>query len=92
MKNKLEIDPNTILNSSTEFSCPNENCDSTLFFPTMKVRKVSALMTGTGKAGIIPISGPMLCVKCHRELTDTDFGYKKEDSPEIIQTNEENTG
>jgi len=91
MKNNLSIDPKTIYDSSTEFICPNPDCDSNLFFPTMKVRKVSALMTGTGQPGIIPVSGPMLCVKCHRELNDTDFGHK-ESEDKTISTDETNTG
>jgi len=94
MDKNLKIDSKAILNTSTELECPNPDCDSTLFFPTMKIRKVSALMTGTGQPGMIPQAGPMLCVKCHRELVDTDFGYKKEEDvePTKIITDDTNTG
>jgi len=82
--NKLQIDPNVVLASSTEMKCPNPTCDSKLFFPTVEVRKISALMTGTGKPGAITRSGPLLCVKCHREILDADFGYTEPDPPSVI--------
>jgi len=80
MEQKLQIDEQTILDSATEVKCPNPDCDSNTFFPTTYVKKVSALMTGQGKPGIVTLTGPLLCVKCHRNLADADFGYKKEDS------------
>lgn len=73
----------SILDTSEEVVCPNPDCNSKLFFPTISVRKVSALMTGTGKPGAITQSGPLLCVKCHRELVDADFGYKNQEDKEI---------
>ena len=69
------MNPSTTVKSSTEFECPDSNCDSKLFFPTIRVRKVSALLTETGKPGAFTVAGPLLCVKCRRELDDADFGY-----------------
>jgi len=79
----LKIDPKAVLENSTEVKCPNPDCDSTLFFPTISTRKVSGLMTGTGKPGAFTVAGPLLCVKCHRELVDADFGYKEEKPKEV---------
>lgn len=92
MDKNLKIDQKAILDNSSELECPSQDCDSTVFFPTMKIRKVSALMTGTGQPGMIPQAGPMLCVKCHRELVDTDFGYKDkdEDQPDLTSPKEDN--
>ena len=82
MNKELNIDSNAILDSSTEVECPNPDCDSTLFYPTTSVRKISGLMTGTGKPGIITLSGPLLCVKCQRPLVDGDFVPKDENNIE----------
>jgi len=94
MSDNIKIDPKAVLDSSTEIECPTINCDSMLFFPTMKIRKVSALMTGTGQPGMIPQAGPMLCVKCHRELVDTDLGYDEtsDEKQTKIITDDSNTG
>lgn len=89
MNEGLKINTSTILENSKEVKCPNPDCDSKLFFPTIKVNEVSGLITGTGKPGVYTISGPLLCVKCHRELVDADFGYKdevKEESSDIDDT------
>lgn len=78
----LHINQKAIMDSSKEVECPNPDCDSKLFFPTISARKVSALMTGTGKPGAFTVAGPLLCVKCHRELVDADFGHTEEKSEE----------
>jgi DNA-directed RNA polymerase subunit RPC12/RpoP len=61
------------LDTATEMSCPD--CSSNLFFQTIEIKKISALMTGTGQPGAVSKLGPLLCVKCHRQLKDEDFGY-----------------
>ncbi|KKL98347.1 hypothetical protein LCGC14_1825350 [marine sediment metagenome] len=85
MNEKLDkgfaINPSTAIKSSTELECPDSNCDSKLFFPTIRVRKISALLTETGKPGAFTVAGPLLCAKCRRELEDADFGYTS-DEPE----------
>ena len=73
--NDLAINPSTAIKSSTEVGCPNSDCDSKLFLPTIRVRKVSALLTENGKPGAFTLAGPLLCAQCKRELSDADFGY-----------------
>lgn len=91
LKEGLAINPSTAVESSTELTCPNSECDSKLFFPSIRVRKVSSLMTETGKPGAFTLAGPLLCVKCNYELSDTDFGYvagesEETDEKEVIIT------
>jgi len=77
----LKINPSASMETSTEIECPNSSCDSKLFLPTIRVRKVSELLTETGKPGVFTTAGPLVCVKCNYELNDSDFGYKT-DEPE----------
>lgn len=93
MKDKqiLGIDAQTVESASTEMKCPGVGCDSIYFFPTMQVKRVSPLMTGTGKPGALTKSGPLLCVKCHRELTDADFGYTGTTPDTLITGDKEET-
>ena len=87
MNDKLQLDEKAILDSATEVTCPNKDCGSDLFFPTTYVKKISALMTGQGKPGVITLTGPLLCVKCHRNLADADFEYA-DDSEETEEEKE----
>ena len=43
--------------------CDNEECDSDMFMPAMKFRKVSKLLAGTPNDQIIPIQ-IFLCTAC----------------------------
>jgi hypothetical protein len=88
--NELAINPSTAMESSTEMECPGLSCDSKLFFPTVRVRKISPLLTETGKPGAFTIAGPVLCVKCKRELDNTDFGYTSDES--VKEDEKESTG
>ena len=89
MEQQLKIDEQAILDSAKEVKCPNTDCDSDLFFPTTYVKKVSALMTGKGKPGIVTMTGPLLCVKCHRSLMDADFEYTEPEKTEEEQKDED---
>lgn len=82
MKEKLNINTESLMASSTPMVCPNPDCDSELFAPTTRVRRVSPIMTKTGKPGIVPIQGPIICVKCNRALTDKDFEDAAVETPE----------
>ena len=70
------------LENSKEVECPNPDCDSKLFYPSICVRKISELLTGTGKPAAITQSGPLLCVKCNRPIIDADLGYFTEKGKE----------
>ena len=73
---KLEIQ--RLLANSTPIKCPNSECNSEYFMETVKMKKVSALISPTGKTEFLPVRGPMICVECHRPLTDADFGFTNE--------------
>jgi len=72
----------SILENSTEVHCPE--CDSRLFIQTISIRKVSALLTGTGKVGIVPLPGQVICLKCHRQLVDTDIDIPNDENKDKL--------
>jgi hypothetical protein len=41
-----------------------DNCQGNVFAVGVFMRRVSALMTGTGKASYLPIENAVYCVKC----------------------------
>ncbi len=54
--------PRVNLKDTTEVVC--EKCQNNVFNMGMYMRKVSALMTGTGKPAFVPIEQAIHCVKC----------------------------
>ena len=44
-----------------------KDCSSTIFQQITKLQKVSALVSPTGEASLVPIQG-FMCIKCNREL------------------------
>jgi len=61
--------PNLSLSDTTEILCESPGCNSNVFVHSYMIRKVSALLTGTGKPTIIPIE-VFVCVKCHSVLNE----------------------
>jgi len=88
MNNQLKINSKALLDTATEMKCPG--CGSNLFFQTMEIKKISPLMTGTGQPAAASKLGPLLCVECHRQLKDDDFGYATDETKIIEQKQEQN--
>ncbi len=61
--------PNLSLSDTTEVSCDSPGCDSNIFVPSVMFRKVSPIITGTGKPAIVPIE-VFTCIKCKSPLND----------------------
>lgn len=56
---KVNID----ISKSIAMKCDNEECNSDIFIPAMKFRKVPKLLTGTSTDQIIPVQ-IFMCVSC----------------------------
>ena len=59
MKQQIKLD----LKKTTAIVCDNEGCDSEVFIPAMKFRRVPKLMTGSTTDQILPVQ-IMMCVAC----------------------------
>lgn len=77
-----------LLGNSTPVKCPNPDCTSEHFIQTIEMKKVSAFLSSTGKTEFFPVHGPIICVECHRPITDIDFGFtnKSETSDDTSST------
>jgi hypothetical protein len=60
MENVAEQQPNISLKDTEEVKC---TCGSALFQQAISLRRVSALLTGTGKDEYVPVS-IIVCMKC----------------------------
>ena len=61
--------PRVRLEDTTEVTC--DNCSHNVFAIGSYMRKVSALLSGTGNTAYIPIENAVYCVKCHH--TNEEF-------------------
>lgn len=63
-----QVDLNITLDKTDPMVCPK--CQNNIFIIGMMFRKVSRILTGTSKDGIIPIE-VYVCSKCQEPLEDT---------------------
>jgi hypothetical protein len=69
LKQQIKLD----IKKTTPIVCDNEGCDSEVFMPAMKFRRVPKLLTGSKEDQILPAQ-IMMCVSCGNipELFDLD--------------------
>ena len=60
---KLNID----INNAEDFKC--ESCENMYFQPVVRLKKLSALVSPTGKPVIYPVQ-VMSCIKCNEIFND----------------------
>ena len=69
-----------LLNEAGDASC--KNCAAIYFEPIFRVKRISAIMSPTGKETIVPVQ-VLRCQECHAVLNDlTDFTESKEENTE----------
>ena len=66
------IDPNTgqmnvDISKTTQMKCEYEGCENTTFNQVVEIRKMSALVSPTGQAAVIPVQ-LFACAKCGNVL------------------------
>ena len=60
---KMNID----INKAADFKC--ENCENLYFQPVIRLKRISPLMSPTGKEAIYPVQ-VMSCTKCNEIFND----------------------
>lgn len=58
-KQQIKLD----ISKTTAVVCDNEGCDSEVFIPAMKFRRVPKLMTGAKEDQLLPVQ-IFMCVSC----------------------------
>jgi len=67
-----------LLNEADDAGC--KNCAAIYFEPIFRVKRISAIMSPTGKEAIVPVQ-VLRCQECHAILNDlTDFAEPKEEN------------
>lgn len=59
--------PKANLEQAEDVKCSNPNCDCITFMQLMRLKRISPLMSGTGKETLYPIV-ITICSKCHTQL------------------------
>ena len=69
-----------LLNEADDAGC--KNCAAIYFEPIFRVKRISAIMSPTGKEAIVPVQ-VLRCQECHAVLNDlTDFAETKKENTE----------
>jgi len=57
--------PRIKLSDTTAITC---ECGSEVFAPALGLRKVSAIVSGTGKEEVLPVQAGICCLKCGKKF------------------------
>lgn len=72
MNNQAQINLN--INDADDMHCPS--CENLFFKPLLRIKKVSALLSPTGKEAIVPVQ-VLACSNCNEVVNDLkDFSSK----------------
>lgn len=65
LQDQTKRQPQVRFEDTTEVTC--DNCGNNVFSVGTYMRKVSPILTGTGKPMYVPIEQAVYCVKCHHQ-------------------------